>query len=571
MSPTESSTETRRDRRRTWWALLGLLVLLGGAYAGAVALSGDTIAAGTRVGDVRLGGLTVAEAEDRLRSQLQPLTDDPIAVEIGDRSLQLDPREAGLSLDVEATAERAFGGSRADPRALWNSWFGGTRVAPVIDVDQDRLVGAVHALAAEVDRPAVEPSVTFAADGPRPHAPVDGQRLDTPAAVVAIRSAWLVEDDPVPLPVEAVQPELDQEALDDALADVARPAVSAPVRLREGAQSWTVEPRDFAPALTLEAVDGELGLVVDGDLLARRVPQLLAAAGERPRDATVRIKGDAPVVVPARAGVRAEPADLTDALLAALAADNRTARVRGTQVPPDVTTRDARGWKITERVSSFTTFYPHEDYRNTNIGRAAELINGSVLEPGETFSLNDTVGERTAENGFTIGYVIENGVFAQDYGGGVSQAATTTFNAAFFAGLKDVEHKTHSFYIDRYPMGREATVAWPSVDLRFKNTTPYGVLIESWIVPSTASGRSGEMHVRMWSTKYWTIKARSSGPYAYTSPGTQVINGDPGCVPTTGYSGFDIDVHRDFFRHGARQRTETFHTTYIPADTVICR
>jgi vancomycin resistance protein YoaR len=94
-------------------------------------------------------------------------------------------------------------------------------------------------------------------------------------------------------------------------------------------------------------------------------------------------------------------------------------------------------------VSRFTTDFPHSPYRNTNLGRAAELIDGTILEPGETFSLNDTVGERTAANGFTKGIIISNGVFKEDFGGGVSQVATTTFNAAFFAGLEDVEHKPH--------------------------------------------------------------------------------------------------------------------------------
>ena len=95
-------------------------------------------------------------------------------------------------------------------------------------------------------------------------------------------------------------------------------------------------------------------------------------------------------------------------------------------------------------------------------GRAAELVNGTLLKPGEEFSLNEVVGERTAENGFTKGFIISDGVFKEDLGGGVSQVATTTFNAMFFAGLEDVEHKPHSFYIDRYPVGREATVAWPT-------------------------------------------------------------------------------------------------------------
>ena len=152
----------------------------------------------------------------------------------------------------------------------------------------------------------------------------------------------------------------------------------------------------------------------------------------------------------------------------------------------DFRTADARKLRIREQVSAFTTYFPHAAYRNTNIGRAAELVDGTILEPGETFSLNDTVGERTRANGFTKGFVIEDGVYKEDLGGGVSQMATTTFNAMFFAGLKDIEHKTHSFYIDRYPVGREATVAWGSVDLRFQNDTPYGVLITAAVTPEHA-------------------------------------------------------------------------------------
>ena len=146
--------------------------------------------------------------------------------------------------------------------------------------------------------------------------------------------------------------------------------------------------------------------------------------------------------------------------------------------------------KIKEQVSTFTTYYPYAEYRNINIGRAAELVDGTVLKPGETFSLNDIVGERTRENGFTEGFIISNGIFKEDLGGGVSQMATTTFNAMFFAGLKDIEHKPHSFYIDRYPVGREATVAWGAVDLRFQNDTPYGVLVHATVTPSSRPRRA---------------------------------------------------------------------------------
>ena len=145
------------------------------------------------------------------------------------------------------------------------------------------------------------------------------------------------------------------------------------------------------------------------------------------------------------------------------------------------------------------------------------------MKPGETFSLNGTVGERTAENGFTKGFIISNGIFTEDFGGGVSQMATTTFNAAFFGGMTDVQHKPHSFYIDRYPVGREATVAWPTVDLRWRNDTPYGVLVHAHVTPSTPSSQ-GVVTVRLFSTKYWDITTKTGDRYTFTSPATRTLD-----------------------------------------------
>jgi len=225
---------------------------------------------------------------------------------------------------------------------------------------------------------------------------------------------------------------------------------------------------------------------------------------------------------------------------------------------------------VKERISSFKTYYPYAPYRVTNIGRAAELIHLSVVLPGETWSLNQTVGERTAANGFVKGYIIKDGRFAEDLGGGVSQLATTTFNAMFFAGLKDIEHKPHSFYIDRYPVGREATVAWPYVDLQFQNDTDHGVLVQAYITPSTPS-RSGAITVKMWSTKTWDISSRKSDRYAFTEPPTRYLDA-PDCQASSGAPGFQVDVTRIFRRPGSVEtvRTEKFHTVYNPEPRLIC-
>jgi vancomycin resistance protein YoaR len=278
-------------------------------------------------------------------------------------------------------------------------------------------------------------------------------------------------------------------------------------------------------------------------------------------------------VVPAKPGVTFDPAEVMAAFTAALAQPEgeREAEVSAQVEEAAFSTADAKALGIEEQVSSFTTYFPYADYRNTNIGRAMELINGTVLKPGETFSLNDTVGERTPENGFVKGFIIEDGIFKEDYGGGVSQSATTTFNAAFFAGLEDVEHKPHSFYIDRYPVGREATVAWPTVDLKFTNDTPYGVLIQAGITPSSPSAQ-GVATVTMWSTKYWEITTSESARYNVTEPETRVLRTED-CYPNTGYGGFDIDVTRHFHLPSdpTQDRDEVMHTTYTPSDTVICQ
>ena len=547
-------------------------MLLVGLYAAAAALVGGQLAAGTRVADVSVGGLAPSEATRLLREELRPRATRPIAVTVDGRDATLDPARAGLGLDVEATVERAAGGSLLDPRTLWDAFFGGDLVAPVVRVDQQRLIAALRGLDRRTGTDSVEPRVTFDEGEPVVRRPRGGARLDVGRAAAAVRAAWLVDDGPVELPVTQSTPAVGAAALRAAMRETVRPLVSAPITLRLPDRDVRLTPDRYAPAVTVEVVDGRLATVVDEPQLVRRIGTIVRSAQQLPRPASVRLVDGRPRIVPARAGVQVGPQAFARAVLSAAGPErDRTARVRGTPSRPAFTTADARDLGIDRVVGSFTTSYPHAAYRNTNIGRAAQLINGTVLRPGETFSLNDTVGERTAANGFVKGFIISGGVYAEDLGGGVSQVATTLFNAAFFAGLEDVEHKPHSFYIDRYPVGREATVAWPYVDLAFRNDTDHGVLVQTYIRPSRPGG-TGEMHARIWSTRTWDIRSRTSGRYDLTAPGTQVIRG-AGCVPTSGYGGFDVDVHRDFYRPGSnrRVRTELFHTTYVPLDTVICR
>jgi vancomycin resistance protein YoaR len=564
--------DERRDRRGVWLAVGGVGVLLAALYVAGWLFLGK-VPSGTRVASVDIGGLSANEAETRLEDHLSERAGEPIQLTWQEQTFEIDPEQAGLRFDVDATVEEAGGDRTWNPLRMVEILLGTDDVEPVVDVDDEALDASLAAVAEQIDVESVEPMVTFNRRGGHDVIqPEAGQAVDREAARVDIVEAYLRSDDPVELTVEEVRPSVDADGLATALEEIAEPAMSGPVRLQLPGRRVNLTVREFAPALSLQVNDGELAPTFDEERLARGIEKLSRRIGSEAKDAKVVLRDDRPVVVPAKPGMTLDAEEVATAIAPVLATtgEERVAEVGTSVGKADFTTREARRLKIREVVSRFTTYFPHADYRNVNLGRAAELINGTVLKPRETFSLNDTVGERTAENGFTVGYIISNGVYAEDYGGGVSQVATTTFNAAFFAGLKDVEHKPHSFYIDRYPIGREATVAWPSVDLRFKNTTPYGVLIEAWIVPSSYE-RQGEMHVRMWSTKYWDISTEESEPYDYTSPGTR-YDSSSNCYAQTGYSGFDIDVYRYFRRHGSDElhHKETMHTTYIPADTVIC-
>ncbi|GAA5145271.1 VanW family protein [Nocardioides marinquilinus] len=548
-----------------------LVVLVAGLYVAGYAVAGDKVPRGTTVAGVDIGGLAPGDARSTLDDALAERERTPVEVRLGDRTSTLDPAEAGLSFDHAATVAATDAGSSWSPTRLWGWYVGDESVEPVVRVDEERLAEAVAQLQGDVGDEPVDGAVRLQGTRVVVDDPVPGRGIDLDVAREALVDA-LVGGGTAELAITELEPEIGTDEVEAAVSDLAEPALAAPVRLRFGGSTVRLRPRQYAGALSFEPRDGALELVVDDAAVVELVEGATAGAGE-PVDARIELVDGKPKVIKAKPGISFQPADVVAAFEQVVTAPDgeRTADVEGTVEQPEFTTKDARALGVKRRVSTFVTEFPYAEYRNTNIGRAAEIVDGTLLMPGEVFSLNDIVGERTAENGFAIGTIIQNGIFVEDYGGGVSQMATTTFNAAFYAGLKDIEHKPHSVFIDRYPEGREATVAWPTVDLRFQNDTDHGILIGTEFVDSTPSS-AGSVRVSMYSTKVWDIDDETSERYAYVSPGTRRLD-TPNCVPNTGYSGFQVDVTRIFRRHGEAEvvKRETFHTDYIASDTVICR
>jgi vancomycin resistance protein YoaR len=545
----------------------GVLVV---AYGAAFALTGDKVPGDTTVLGIPLGGLSESDAKDKLQAGIKDRLSLPIKLKAGDSTFQVKPADAGLSLDVDATIAAAGAGRSLNPARMWQVMTGGDAVAPVITRDEEKLKAAVDRLAQQVNRPATEGTITFEKAKAVQHAPAEGLQLDNGKAADTVVSGYPSDGNPRELAVAVTKPQAGTDAIDKAMTEYAEPAMSGPIRLTVGEKGVDLQPAELAPALKLVAKDGTFTPSLDAAKLEPLFKTRFKTLESLPKDARVDIVAGRPTVIPAVDGMVVARDKVVPAILSLLPkpTDQRKASVGLAKSKAKVTTEAAQALGIKEVMGQFTTHFPHATYRNVNIGTAARRINGTLLKPDETFSLNKIVGERTRENGFTDGNIISGGKFVLDLGGGVSQSATTTFNAAFFAGLKDVEHKAHSVYISRYPVGREATVAWPSVDLKFLNDSGHGILVQTIFTPSTP-GKQGSLTVKIWGTKVWDITAGASAKSNPRSPGL-VYNTAADCRPQAPTGGFDITIFRYFAKNGQRVKTESFTTKYNAADDIRC-
>ncbi|GAA1751571.1 VanW family protein [Aeromicrobium alkaliterrae] len=566
----EADDDEPRKRRRWPWFVAAAVIVLGGVYVGGYFFTGSRLAADTTIAGVDVGGLSPAKAEARLDDELGPREGENLTFVLDESEFTFAAPDMGLSLDTEASVDAAGGKRSWNPLDMVDTLFGGDDYPAELDVDSELLDAATATIAQTVDVPVTESLITFPEGQPVATQPADGRRVTSDGLLEALREVYLVAEGQVEIPTEVVEPGVDAEGLEVAMQEIAVPAVSAPVVLNVGDQQIELPVSAYTPALQIRTEGDEMKPYIDPAALAGPLTDSTTGIGEKAVDADIDIVNGAPVITPSKPGIGLQPEVMATELLPVLTATGpeRALTLEAQPVEPEFTTADAEALGIVEKVSEFETYYPNTQYRNINQGRAASLIDGTILKPGEQFSFDKVVGQRTAANGFVQGGVIEGGRFVESFGGGVSQVATTTYNAAFFAGLDDDEHKPHSLYLTRYPLGREATVNWGTTDLKFTNSTPHGILIKAWVVPSNSS-RQGTMHVEMWSTKYWDIEAGVSAKRNFRS-GSTVYDTSPECTAQAAIQGFDVDVYRTFKQNGQVVKKETKTAVYRAGDAVVC-
>ncbi len=472
-----------------------LLALVGLAFAG----STGRLANGVAIAGVDVGGLTPKEARSLLEQRFDEVARVPVVFTAGGKSYPIKATTLGVEADwASAIQSAAHEGEGFGPvrgfRRLQTRFFG-AEVSPPVQAYGAALDYKLAGLARDIDQNHVEAKLVRRGLSVELVPGRQGLQLDRKAAESTIVRALarLERGGTVALPASVDPVEVDAAALAPA-ARQARLALSAPVRLEYSGVRWKLPRWRIAELLSLPA-EGKTKLAIAGAGAEAWFTKLRKTVEHAPVDARFEVTSGGGIrILPDKPGLGIDvPATAKALLAAAISPTTRTAQLAARTTVADRTVAEAQAMGITGVVGSYYTTYGGIASRLHNVALVAELIDGTLVAPGKTFSFNGTTGERTAEKGFQEAPVIINGELQTGLGGGICQVSTTVFNAAYEAGLQIDERTNHALYISHYPLGRDATVNYPDLDLKFTNDT------ENWLLVRTFVG-AGSLTVNIYGT-----------------------------------------------------------------------
>jgi vancomycin resistance protein YoaR len=561
-------------------SLAGLVLLVFAAFGIDRALHKDEVLRNVGVGEVGLSGMDVDEAQASLVAFEDELITTPAVFRLNGSTVTLDPATVGFSVDEVGASEAALAVGREGSLFKqfgwwWTHLFSGEFLELPVSIDER----ALSALATEwadqhIADPPFDGAITLEGATPVAEYPRDGRRVDVDSASRLITETLAVSDREVgTIEIIPAAPALTDEDVDAALAK-AEQMLSGPVVLSrvDPPISVTFTVGDLARAFTSLLVTNSktrLELGFDPEVVAATIEPYRADLELPPVDASFEFNDDHTVtVVPGKPGTLID-ADLATAALegAALVGSRQGSLPFENGADPEFTTEDAEAMGITHLVSRFTTYHACCESRVDNIQLFADKVDGTVVPPGESLSLNVLVGERTREDGFKPAGTIIRGEIVDTVGGGVSQFATTFYNAVFWGGYEDVTHTAHSYYFSRYPEGIEATISWPVPNLEFRNNRESSILIRTSysgtsITVSFYGSNGGRIVIGEQSggitritvpsegddTAY-TVEGEVTGRYNFTSPPTEYeanesLKPDEQKVVQSGRNGWTVTVTR---------------------------
>ncbi len=486
--------------------MLALLVLVLTAWVADEAVASDRAARNLTVEGINVSRLSpddLGALADRLNADLAT---QPVTIVAGDEEFVSDPVSLGIEIDRDTLVNEALDARRGGFllwRPFWwlKTLFTEENIAAPYVADPAATTATIDLLVnSQLDKP-VEP--VFQTDDSGLITVIPGaQGAMVDAGKVAEQAIAVVESRQQPYVVIAdlqpVDPALETRSLLDLAAD-ANVATASAITIRVEGQSTTVDSSQLREWIVLDIESEPPSWSFDNATMIGELVTEFPQLGGEDQQAHFDVVNNRPIIVPPSEAIACCADDSAETLKEALVAGRSEVQLEAVVSDPDASIAALEELGITEQVSVQTTKHPCCQPRVTNIHQIADIVRGAVVRPGEVFSLNGYVGRRTEDRGFVPAGAIAEGVLEDQVGGGVSQFATTLFNAAYYAGLDFVEYQSHSLYFSRYPRGREATVSWPRPDLAFRNNTPYGILI--WPTYTDTS-----ISVTFFSTRYIRVE-----------------------------------------------------------------
>ncbi len=590
------------------WIIRLPVLLVSGVMLTVVALAALVIAFQVRYSNLMmpgisaygasLSGLTREQAKAALADKFSYDDQAVFTFRYADQFWQLTAGQLGVSFDMDATVDQAYAQGR-DGNVLSNLvsqasiWLNGRAVAPLIRYDQTAALSELETIAAQLDRPALNASITIDGTTVSTTSAQSGVAVDIAATLGQLDNAILslTPGAEIPLVVTEARPTVvDAEA---AAAKI-RTALSGPVTVVADDPNggslgpWTVTADQIRAVLFLSLTDNGDGTQrydVDVNTEAFRgfldtlAPGLIAI----PQDGRFHFDDDTGQLVSIKASSNGRVLD-TDGTLARLkegifSPSSRIVPIAFTYTLPQYSDNvTAAELGITQLVSEATTYYAGSTKnRRDNIILSASRFDGLIIGPGEEFSFNYWLGDISPETGFVQGKIIFGGQTVDGVGGGVCQVSTTAFRAALLAGFPITERNSHGYRVGFYeqngfPPGLDAAIFQPTADFRFVNDTPYSLLIETSVFPGSDS-----LQFRFYSTnpgRQVVLEGPVIKSIVPAKPTVYVANAElaPGQEQYIDWAAEGADVtftRRILNTAGEEIRTDTIYTHYLPWAAVV--
>lgn len=567
IEPGEDEEQPKNGRKKALIVAAAVVGAFGLLYGLDILVSSGNVPRGVTVAGVDVGGMSHGEAEKKLRDEIGPRLSKPVALKAGDVNAELDPAAAGLELDWNGTIDRA-GSQPLSPITRVTSFFTSREVGVATKADDAKVTAALEAMRPKLDHEPLEGTIKFenaAAVAVDPHA---GQKLKTEDASRAVVANW-ASGNPVEVPMDFTPVKTTKEGVEKALNEIVKTAVSGPVVIKGEGKDATLTPEQiFATLAFAPGEGGALTVAPNKDKLAEVTTPQLKDTVKQGKDAEIVFEGGKPTVKPSVDGLDLDwDKNLQPYFDTLKKTDAREIKFEYKHTPAKVTTEQANKMGIKEVIGEFQTG-GFAAASGVNIRVVAEKVNGAIVKPKETFSLNKYTGPRGTAQGYVEAGIIENGIPGKAVGGGISQFATTLYNASYYAGMKDAGHKEHSYWITRYPKGREATVFMDGagnslIDIAFTNPDDTGVAIQTIWTGSSIT-------IRLWGTKNYDVTGSTSGEFNPTQPQEKKVSKE-GCSPSNGAPGFSVtDTRTIKDRRTGQTRSESRTVRYDPQFKIIC-